>query len=375
MGETIRVAIVGYGNLGRGVEAAIPQNPDLSLVGVFTRRDPASVTTLHEATRVYPQEALFEMKDLIDVLVVCAGSATDLPQMTPLMAKDFTLVDSFDNHAHIPEHFAAVDAAAQAAGTTAVISVGWDPGLFSLNRALAHAVLPAGTDYTFWGPGVSQGHSDAVRRIAGVVDARQYTLPVEAAFAAVRSGQTPTLTARQKHSRLVYVVAAEGLDEAEQQRIEEQIVTMPDYFADYDTTVRFISAEQMAAEHAGLPHGGNVFRIGSTGLVEGVGMAEGSALAEGAGSAEGATLAEGAGSAEGSTLTEGSALAEGSTQVIEYTLQLQSNPEFTASVLVAYCRAAHRMQQAGQCGCKTIFDIPISYLLPISAEQMRATLL
>ncbi|MCL2136903.1 MAG: diaminopimelate dehydrogenase [Coriobacteriia bacterium] len=330
MNEKINVAIVGYGNLGRGSELAVNQQKDMHLFGVFTRRDPASITPLFAQTRVYPDNELADLKDQIDVLVLCAGSATDLPEMTPALARDFNLVDSFDTHANIPAHFAAVDAAAKAGGRVAIISVGWDPGLFSLNRALARAVLPNGTDYTFWGSGVSQGHSEAVRQIAGVVDARQYTIPVEAAIAAVRAGETPELSTREKHTRLVYVVAAK---DADTDRIEREIVTMPNYFADYDTSVRFISEEEMASEHSSMPHGGSVFRVGKTGL-------------------------------DGQNA-----------QVLEYRLALQSNPEFTSSVLVAYARAAWRLSTEGASGCRTVFDIAPAYLLDMGAAEMRAELL
>jgi len=326
----IRIGIVGYGNLGRGVEAAMHYNPDMEQVGVFTRRDPASLALQDAATRAYPQSALSDFADQIDVLVLCAGSATDLPELTPALARSFTLVDSFDTHVLINEHFAAVDAAAREGGKLAIISLGWDPGLFSLNRALARAVLPDGTDYTFWGRGVSQGHSDAVRRIDGVLDARQYTIPVESALAAVRAGQTPELSTRQKHTRLVFVVAAEGAD---MWRIEREIIEMPNYFADYDTTVVFITADEMAAEHAGMPHGGSVFRIGRTGL------------------------------------------NGDNTEILEYRLDLESNPEFTSSILVAYARAAYRLAGEGQVGCRTVLDVAPAYLLPMSDQEMRATLL
>ena len=330
MSDKIRLGIVGYGNLGKGVEAAVPQNSDIELVGVFTRRDPSGVKTLDAATRVYAMDALADMRDEIDVLVLCGGSATDLPEMTAPLAADFTLVDSFDTHAKIPEHFAEVDAAARAGGNIAIISVGWDPGLFSLNRAIARAVLPEGTDYTFWGKGVSQGHSDAVRRIEGVLDARQYTIPVDSALDAVRAGQTPDLKTREKHTRLAYVVADEAADKA---RIEHEIVTMPNYFDEYDTTVVFISAEEMARDHAGLPHGGIVFRNGRTGW------------------------------------------DKESTQVYEFRLELDSNPQFTSSILIAYARAAVKMAGQGDTGCKTVFDVAPALLLNMDADEMRATLL
>ena len=325
----IRIGVYGYGNLGRGVECAVRQNPDMKLVAVFTRRNPASVRTVFSDTPVVAAEQVLEYKDRVDVMILCGGSATDLPVQTPALAADFHVVDSFDTHASIPAHFAAVD---KAAGNShvAVISVGWDPGLFSLNRAYAQAVLPQGEEYTFWGKGVSQGHSDAIRRIDGVVDARQYTIPVPEALAAVRRGETPTLTAREKHTRLCYVVAKEGADKA---RIEKEIVTMPHYFDQYDTTVEFISAEEMARDHSGIPHGGCVLRSGCTG-------------------------------------------EEGENRhVIEYSLNLDSNPEFTASVLVCYARAAYRLAQKGASGCHTVLDVPVGYLLPVEGDVLRRSLL
>ena len=325
----MKIAIYGYGNLGRGVECALRQNPDMQTVGVFTRRDPATVQTVL-GTPVYHTSALAEHKDEIDVLIICGGSATDLPQMTPALAADFNVVDSFDTHAAIPTHYANVDAAAKAGGTVALISAGWDPGMFSVNRLYASAILPQGQDYTFWGRGVSQGHSDAIRRIDGVVDARQYTVPVDEALAAVRSGANPTLTTRQKHLRECYVVAAEDADTA---RIEREIKTMPNYFADYDTTVTFITADEMARDHSGIPHGGCVIRTGTTGV-------------------------------EGQN-----------THTIEYSLKLDSNPEFTASVLVAYARAVYKAYTRGESGCKTVFDIPPVDLSPLSPEELRAKLL
>ena len=325
---SIRIGILGYGNLGRGVECAIRQNPDMELVGVFTRRDPASVKTF--GAKAYHIDSAAQMKDDIDVMIICGGSATDLPKQTPEYAKIFNVVDSFDTHAKIPEHFAAVDASAKEAGNVAVISVGWDPGMFSVNRLYAGAILPEGNDYTFWGKGVSQGHSDAIRRIAGVVDARQYTLPVPAALEAVRNGEAPELTTRQKHTRECFVVAEEGAD---LELIEKEIVTMPNYFADYDTTVHFISLEELQRDHAGIPHGGVVIRSGKTGLNKEHG------------------------------------------HIIEYSLKLDSNPEFTSSVLVAMARAAYRMKAEGMSGCKTIFDIPPAYLSPKSGEELRKTLL
>ncbi len=325
---SIRIGILGYGNLGRGVECAVRQNPDMELVGVFTRRDPASVKTF--GANAYHIDCAAEMKDRIDVMIICGGSATDLPKQTPEYAKIFNVVDSFDTHAKIPEHFAAVDASARESGNVAVISVGWDPGMFSVNRLYAGAILPEGNDYTFWGKGVSQGHSDAIRRIDGVLDARQYTIPVPAALEAVRNGEAPELTTRQKHTRECFVVAAE---DADLERIEREIVTMPNYFADYDTTVHFISMEELQRDHNGIPHGGVVIRSGQTGL------------------------------------------NKENSHIIEYSLKLDSNPEFTSSVLVAMARAAYRMKTEGMCGCKTIFDIPPAYLSPKSGEELRKTLL
>lgn len=326
----IRIGIFGYGNLGRGVECAIRQNEDMELAAVFTRRDPASLSLLTKGVPVVSADEAKDWKDRIDVLVLCGGSATDLPKQTPQMAQYFHVIDSFDTHAHIPEHFEAVDEAARKSGHVGVISVGWDPGMFSLNRLYASAILPDGSDYTFWGKGVSQGHSDAIRRIEGVADARQYTIPVPEALDAVRRGENPSLTTRQKHTRECFVVAKDGADT---DRIREQIVTMPDYFADYDTTVHFITAEEMAASHSALPHGGFVFRSGRTGK-------------------------------EGEN-----------SQLIEYSLKLDSNPEFTASVLLAYARAAYRMAGEGQMGCRTVFDIAPAYLSPKSAEELRRTML
>ena len=327
---TIRVGIMGYGNLGRGVECALKQNPDMELTAVFTRRDPGSVKILTEGVNVYPAKDAKDLADQVDVLILCGGSATDLPEQTPEYAKYFNVVDSFDTHAKIPEHFAAVDKAAREAGNTAVISAGWDPGMFSLNRLYGSAVLPDGKDYTFWGRGVSQGHSDAIRRIAGVKDARQYTIPVESALEAIRSGETPELTTRQKHTRECFVVAEEGADLA---AIEKEIVTMPNYFADYDTTVHFISQEEMERDHRSLPHGGFVIRSGKTGW----------------------------------NLEHN--------HVIEYSLKLDSNPEFTSSVIVACARAAYRMKQEGMTGCKTILDLPPAYLSSKSGEELRKELL
>ena len=326
---TIRIGILGYGNLGRGVELAIQHCPDMELAGVFTRRDPASLKTVTGAN-VYSMEQAETMQDDIDVMILCGGSATDLPEQTPKFASMYNVVDSFDTHANIPAHFAAVDTQAKANGKTAIISTGWDPGMFSLNRVLMQAILPQGDTYTFWGKGVSQGHSDAIRRLDGVKDARQYTIPVESALEAVRNGEAPQLTTRQKHLRECFVVAEEGADLA---RIEQQIVTMPNYFADYDTTVHFISEEELKANHSGIPHGGFVIHSGKTGV-------------------------------NGEN-----------THVIEYALKLDSNPEFTASVLVAYARAAYGMHKDGITGCQTVFDVAPRYLIPVSNEQLRKEML
>lgn len=326
----IRIGIFGYGNLGRGVEAAIKQNPDMTLAAVFTRRDPSSLTIRTEGVPVLHVDDAPSMKEKIDVMVLCGGSATDLPEQTPAIASMFNCIDSFDTHAKIPAHFASVDAAAKKSGTLAMISVGWDPGLFSLMRAYTGAVLPSGKDYTFWGKGVSQGHSDAIRRIDGVIDARQYTVPVENALSAVRSGSAPELTTRQKHTRECFVVAAEGADKA---RIENEIKTMPNYFADYDTTVNFITLDELREKHGGIPHGGFVIRSGKTGF------------------------------------------DESSNNIIEFSLKLDSNPEFTSSVIVAYARAVYRLSAEGVSGAKTVLDIPPSYLSPLSNEELRASLL
>ncbi len=327
---SIRIGILGYGNLGRGVECAVKHNPDMELKAVFTRRAPESVKILTEGAKVYHVDEAVKRKDEIDVLILCGGSATDLPVQTPEYAQYFNVVDSFDTHAKIPGHFAAVDAAAKKGGKVAMISVGWDPGMFSLNRLYANAILPGGKDYTFWGKGVSQGHSDAVRRIAGVVDARQYTIPVEKALEAVRNGENPELSTREKHTREVFVVAEEGADKA---RIEEEIKTMPNYFDEYDTTVHFISEEEMKKDHAGLPHGGFVIRTGKTGW------------------------------------------EDEHSHVIEYSLKLDSNPEFTSSVICAYARAAYCMSKEGQTGCKTVFDVAPAYLSSQTAEELRAHML
>lgn len=326
----IRIGILGYGNLGRGIELAVAANDDMELVGVFTRRDPATVHPLGENVAVWPATELAARTDDIDVLMLAGGSATDLPEQTPAAAALYNVVDSFDTHANIPAHFAAVDAVARETGHVAVISVGWDPGMFSVSRVYANAIMPNGADYTFWGRGVSQGHSDAIRRIPGVVDARQYTVPVPEALEAVRSGANPELTTRQKHTRECFVVAEEGADTA---AIEEAIVTMPNYFADYDTTVTFISQEELDRDHAGIPHGGSVIRTGTTGA------------------------------------------AGENTHVIEYSLKLDSNPEFTGSVLVACARACWRMAEAGETGCRTIFDIAPALLSPMTPEELRAKML
>ena len=325
----IRVAIMGYGNLGRGIESAVRQNDDMELVAVFTRRDPQTVKVAGEVP-VYRVEELLNKKDEIDVLMMCGGSATDLPKQTAQYAKYFNVVDSFDTHAKIPEHFANVDLAAKEGGKIAMISVGWDPGMFSLNRLYANAILRDGSDYTFWGKGVSQGHSDAIRRIPGVKNAKQYTIPVESALEAVRNCENPVLTTRQKHTRECFVVAEEGADLA---WIENEIKTMPNYFADYDTMVHFITEEELQRDHAGIPHGGFVLRTGKTGF-------------------------------DGEH-----------NHVIEYSLKLDSNPEFTACVLIAYARAAYRMQKEGMTGCKTVFDVAPAYLSPMTAEEMRSKLL
>ena len=327
---SIRIGILGYGNLGRGVECAIKQNADMELAAVFTRRDPATVQILTEDVPVCRIADVQDWKDKIDVMILCGGSATDLPKQTPVYAEMFNVVDSFDTHARIPEHFEDVDAAAKKGGNVGIISVGWDPGMFSLNRLYANAILPEGKDYTFWGKGVSQGHSDAIRRVEGVKDGKQYTIPVEAALEAVRNGENPELTTRQKHTRECFVVLEEGADAA---KVEEEIKTMPNYFSDYDTTVHFISEEELKANHSGIPHGGFVLRSGKTGW-------------------------------------------DGENKhLIEYSLKLDSNPEFTASVLVAYARAAYKLAQEGQSGCKTVFDIAPAYLSAKSGAELRKHLL
>ncbi len=326
----IRVGIYGYGNLGRGVESAIRQNPDMELTAVFTRRDPKTLEINTQGVKVCHIDEAPKMTEEVDVLILCGGSATDLPQQTPEMAKLFNVVDSFDTHAKIPQHFENVDKAAKEFGKVAIISVGWDPGLFSLNRMYAGAVLPEGKDYTFWGKGVSQGHSDAIRRIEGVKNAKQYTIPVDSALEAVRSGAMPELSTREKHLRECFVVAEDGADLA---RIENEIKTMPNYFADYDTTVHFISEEELARDHSGIPHGGFVIRTGKTGF------------------------------------------NKENNHVIEYSLKLDSNPEFTASVIVSYARAAYKLSAMGESGCKTVLDIAPAMLSPKSGEELRKELL
>lgn len=325
-----RIGILGYGNLGRGIECAVRETSDMELAAVFTRRDPASVAIRTENVPVVSVNDMDDWKDKIDVLVLCGGSATDLPVQTPEYAKYFNVIDSFDTHARIPEHFAAVDAAAKESGHAAMISVGWDPGMFSLIRAYASAILPNGKDYTFWGKGVSQGHSDAIRRIEGVADAKQYTIPVDEALSSVRNGENPELTTRQKHTRECFVVLKEGADPA---KVEKEIVEMPNYFSDYDTTVHFISMEELKRDHSGLAHGGFVFRSGSTGM------------------------------------------DHEHKHVIEFSLKLDSNPEFTSSVIIAYARAIKRLSDAGQTGCKTVFDIPPVLLNEADPEEMRAHML
>ena len=327
---SIKIGILGYGNLGRGVECAVKQNDDMELVAVFTRRNPEDVKILTETATVCNVADVEDWKDKIDVMIICGGSATDLPKQTPVYAKMFNVIDSFDTHARIPEHFANVDAAAKEGGHVGIISVGWDPGMFSLNRLYANAILPDGNDYTFWGKGVSQGHSDAIRRVEGVKDGKQYTIPVEAALKAVRNGENPELTTRQKHTRECFVVLEEGADAA---KVEEEIKTMPNYFSDYDTTVHFIREEELKANHSGIPHGGFVLRSGKTGW-------------------------------------------DGENKhLIEYSLKLDSNPEFTSSVLIAYARAAYRLASEGQSGCKTVFDIAPAYLSAKSGEELRKHML
>lgn len=326
----MKIGILGYGNLGKGIECAIKQNPDCELKAVFTRRDPSTVKLLTAGVPVYNVKDILDHKDEIDVLVLCGGSATDLPEQTPEYAKYFNVIDSFDTHAKIPQHFANVDAAAKSSNHVALISAGWDPGMFSLNRLYANCILPNGTDYTFWGKGVSQGHSDAIRRIEGVKNGKQYTIPVQAALDAVRSGSNPELTTRQKHTRECFVVAEEGADKA---RIEKEIKEMPNYFADYDTTVHFISEEELLKNHSGIPHGGFVIRTGKTGWDNEF------------------------------------------NNVIEYSLKLDSNPAFTSSVIIAYARAVCRLQKEGKSGCITVFDVAPAYLSPLSGDELRAHLL
>lgn len=327
---SIRIGILGYGNLGRGVECAVKQNDDMALTAVFTRRNPADVTLLTEGVPVCSIDEAADWKDRIDVLILCGGSATDLPAQTPEFAKLFNVIDSFDTHARIPEHFENVDTAAKSGGKVAIISVGWDPGMFSLNRLYANTILPDGKDYTFWGKGVSQGHSDAIRRVEGVKDGKQYTIPSKEALDAVRNGENPELTTRQKHTRECFVVLEEGADAA---KVEAEIKSMPNYFADYDTTVHFISEEELKRNHSGIPHGGFVLRSGKTGW-----------------------------NSENS-------------HIIEYSLKLDSNPEFTSSVIIAYARAAFRLASEGQSGCKTVFDIAPAYLSKKSGEELRREML
>ncbi len=326
----IKIGLFGYGNIAKGVECAVKQNSDMELSCVFTRRNPAELKVLTEGVKVYSASDILSHKDEVDVLIMCGGSATDLPVQTPKMAEYFNVIDSFDTHKRIPEHFNNVDCAAKKGGKVAVISVGWDPGMFSLNRLYANCILTSGADYTFWGKGVSQGHSDAIRRIEGVIDARQYTIPVDSALNAVRNGEQPTLSAREKHKRECFVVAEDGADKA---RIEKEIVTMKNYFDEYDTTVHFISLEELKRDHAGIPHGGFVIRSGKTGMnLE-------------------------------------------NNHIIEYSLKLDSNPEFTACVIAAYARAAYRLNKEGESGCKTVFDIAPAYLSQKNGEELRATML
>ncbi|MBO4635794.1 MAG: diaminopimelate dehydrogenase [Clostridiales bacterium] len=326
----IRVGIIGYGNLAKGVESEIRKNKDMELKGIFTRRDPSSIKIKTDGVRVYSVESLVGMKSYFDVMIICGGSATDLPRQTREYAKHFNVIDSFDTHAKIPEHFKAVDESAKEANKVAVISCGWDPGMFSLNRLYGNCILTEGEDYTFWGKGVSQGHSDAIRRVPGVKNGKQYTIPVPEALERVRAGEAPELTTREKHTRECFVVAEEGADKAQ---IEKNIKEMPNYFADYDTTVHFISEEEFLRDHSRINHGGFVIRSGRTGF------------------------------------------DNENKHVIEYSLKLDSNPEFTASVLIAYARAAYRLEQKGDFGCKTVFDIAPALLSPLSGEELRATML
>lgn len=324
----IKVAITGYGNLGRGVEAAIQQNEDMELVAVFSRRDPEAVDVIGKDVKVLPVSEAIQYKDKIDVMILCGGSATDLPKQGPIFAKDFNTIDSFDTHAKIPDYFTIMDEVAQSSGKTSIISVGWDPGMFSMNRLLGEALLPEGETYTFWGKGLSQGHSDAVRRVDGVKGAVQYTIPIEEAVNQVRRGDNPELSTREKHLRECYVVPEAGADLAQ---IEHDIKTMPNYFADYETSVTFITEEQLHKDHSKMVHGGFVIRSGKTG--------------------------------------------NDTNQIVEYSLKLDSNPEFTASVLVAYARAAYKLNKQGQIGAKTVFDVPLSHLSPKSPAQLRKELL
>ncbi|MGE4213715.1 MAG: diaminopimelate dehydrogenase [Anaerotignaceae bacterium] len=327
---SIKIGILGYGNLGRGIECAIKQNADMELIAVFTRRAPETVNILTEGAKVYHIDEAEKMKDEIDVLILCGGSATDLPVQTPKYAEMFNVVDSFDTHANIPTHFNAVDTLSKKGGKISIISVGWDPGMFSLNRLYANAILPQGCDYTFWGKGVSQGHSDAIRRVDGVKNGKQYTIPVDSALEAVRNGENPKLTTRQKHIRECFIVPKDGADKA---KIEQEIKTMPNYFSDYDTTIHFISEEEFSTKHTGIPHGGFVFRSGKTGW------------------------------------------NEENSHIIEYSLKLDSNPEFTSSVIICYVRAAYRLSKEGQVGCKTVFDIAPAYLSPKSGKELREHML
>lgn len=326
----MKLGILGYGNLGRGVENAVNQNPDVELVAVFTRRNPEDIKIQSKTAKVLNVSEIKEWKDKIDVLILCGGSATDLPSQTPEYVKMFNVVDSFDTHAKIPEHFKNVDKVAKESGKIGIISVGWDPGLFSLNRMYANAILPEGNDYTFWGKGVSQGHSDAIRRIEGVKDAKQYTVPVEAALNSVKNCENPILSTREKHTRECFVVLEKGADP---KKVEEEIVNMPNYFSDYNTTVHFITEEELKQNHSGIPHGGFVLRSGKTGA------------------------------------------NKENNHIIEYSLKLDSNPEFTSSVLVAYARAAYKLYKEGQKGCKTVFDIAPAYLSAKSGEELRKTML
>lgn len=326
----IRIGIVGYGNLGRGTELAIRQNPDMELACVFTRRDPSKLNIITENVPVYSLDDIADHRDSADVLILCGGSASDLPVQGPKLAEMFCTVDSFDTHAKIPQYFASVDESAKKGGNISIISVGWDPGMFSISRLYGSCILPDGKDYTFWGKGVSQGHSDAIRRIEGVADAKQYTIPVQEAVDAVRNGSDPELTTRQKHTRECFVVAKEGADT---DKIESEIKNMPNYFADYDTTVHFISQEELDRDHSGIPHGGFVIRSGKTGL------------------------------------------NRETSHIVEYSLKLGSNPEFTSSILVAYARAAYRLHKEGSMGAKTVFDIAPAYLSPKGGDELRASML